>query len=237
MRQAGVEVRPLRQMNGHRSFNEVFLDDAELPAANLIGEPGGGWTVAITTLAHERRLAASRPAAAPAKATGRAWREAIEERTAAREPHKWYPQRAGRPDLVAPRAAEAGLGTDPVIRQQIAQLALATMSARWTAQRRASAMAAGRNPGAAGSIGKLASSEIARQAARVHGSIAGASGLLASPDAPADGVIAEILVSVPGISIAGGTDEIQHTIIGERILGLPKEPDASKDVPFREVPR
>jgi len=236
MRQPGVEVRPLRQMNGHQSFNEVFFDDAEVPAENLIGEPGGGWTVAITTLAHERRLAASRPASAPS-AAGQAWREAIEERTAAREPHKWYPQRAGRPDLVAPRAAEAGRDTDPVVRQQIAQLAQATMSARWTAQRRASAVAAGRNPGAAGSIGKLASSEIARQAARVHGSIAGASGLLASPDAPADGVIAEILVSVPGISIAGGTDEIQHTIIGERILGLPKEPDASKDVPFREVPR
>ncbi|HEY3904067.1 MAG TPA: acyl-CoA dehydrogenase family protein [Streptosporangiaceae bacterium] len=237
MRQTGVEVRPLRQMNGHQSFNEVFFDDAEVPAENLIGEPGGGWTVAITTLAHERRLAASRPASSPRNATGRAWREAIEERTAAREPHKWYPQRAGRPDLVAPRAVDAGLDTDPVIRQQLARLAEATMSARWTAQRRASAMAAGRNPGAAGSIGKLASSDIARQAARVHGSIAGASGLLASPDAPADGVIAEILVSVPGISIAGGTDEIQHTIIGERILGLPKEPDASKDVPFREVPR
>jgi alkylation response protein AidB-like acyl-CoA dehydrogenase len=237
MRQDGVDVRPLRQMNGHQSFNEVFFDDAELPADNLIGEPGGGWTVAITTLAHERRLAASRPGTAPRNATGRAWREAIEERVAAREPHKWYPQRAGRPDLVAPRAAEAGLDSDLVIRQQIARLTEATMSARWTAQRRASAMAAGRNPGAAGSIGKLASSDIARQASRVHGSIAGASGMLASPDAPADGVIAEILVSVPGISIAGGTDEIQHTIIGERILGLPKEPDASKDVPFREVPR
>jgi len=107
MRQPGVEVRPLRQMNGHASFNEVFLDQAAVPGGYLIGEHNGGWTVALSILAHERRLAASRPAPVPAGATGRAWQEAIAERTAASEPHKWYPQRAGRPDLVTPQPESA----------------------------------------------------------------------------------------------------------------------------------
>jgi alkylation response protein AidB-like acyl-CoA dehydrogenase len=232
MRQPGVEVRPLRQMNGHSSFNEVFFDGASVPDANVIGEIGGGWAVARTTLAHERRLAVFRPAVAPPGAAGRAWREAIEERTAAAEPHKWYPQRAGRPELVVPQARDNGTNTDPVTRQAIAKLTETTLAARWTAQRnRVSPV------GPVGSLGKLASSDIARQSARLHGSIAGAAGMLAGEDAPLGGTIAEILVSVPGISIAGGTDEIQHTIIGERMLGLPREPDVSKDMPFRDVPR
>jgi alkylation response protein AidB-like acyl-CoA dehydrogenase len=233
MRQPSVDVRPLRQMNGHSSFNEVFFDGAGVPDANVIGEVGGGWTVALTTLAHERRLAASKPTAAPPGATGRAWREAITERTAAAEPHKWYPQRAGRPDLVVPQARAGQRDGDPVTRQQIARLTETTMSARWTADR----LRAAGPVGPVGSLSKLASSDIARQSARVHGSIIGAAGMLAGPDAPLDGTIAEILISVPGISIAGGTDEIQHTIIGERMLGLPREPDVSKDLPFRDVPR
>ncbi len=236
MRQVGVDVRPLRQMNGHSSFNEVFFDGARVPAENLIGELGGGWTVALTTLAHERRLQSSRPATAPPGATGRAWREAMAERTAAAEPHKWYPQRAGRPDLVIPQARANGKDVDPVTRQAIARLTEMTHAARWTADRLRAA-AVGRSPGPVGSISKLESSDIARQSARVHGSIAGAAGLLAGSGAPMGGIIAEILVSVPGISIAGGTDEIQHTIVSERMLGLPREPDVSKDIPFRDVPR
>src|SRR5215469_5545131 len=230
MRQPAVEVRPLRQMNGHSSFNEVFFDGASVPDVNVIGELGGGWAVALTTLAHERRLAVFRPA--HGGATGRAWREAIEERTAAAEPHKWYPQRAGRPELVVPQARDNGKDADPVTRQAIGRLTETTFAARWTAQRRQASPVV-----AAGSIGKLASSDIARQSARVHGSIVGAAGMLAGSDAPLDGIIAEILVSVPGISIAGGTDEIQHTIIGERMLGLPREPDISRELPFRQVPR
>jgi alkylation response protein AidB-like acyl-CoA dehydrogenase len=237
MRQAGVEVRPLRQMNGHSSFNEVFLDRARVPAGHVIGEPGGGWTVALAILAHERRLAASRPAPVPAGASGRAWREAIAERTAAAEPHKWYPQRAGRPDLVAARAIAEGKVRDPLVRQEIARLIELTYTARWTAARAAAARAAGRLPGPEGSLGKLASSAIARQAARVHSLIAGPPGLLTGPGAPLGGTIAEIFLSVPAISIAGGTDEIQRTIIAERILGLPKEPDPGRDLPFRDVPR
>ncbi len=232
MRQPGVLVRPLRQMNGHSSFNEVFLDSAR--TGEVIGEIGGGWPVALTTLAHERRLAVfPRP---PATASGLAWREAIAERVAAAEPHKWYPQRAGRPDLVIARAQAMGKTADPVVRQEIARLITLSWSARWMATRAAQLRAAGRSPGPEGSLGKLASSQIARQAARVHGLIAGASALLTGPDAD-DQVIAEILVSVPAISIAGGTDEVQRTIIGERILGLPREPDASKELPFNLVPR
>jgi alkylation response protein AidB-like acyl-CoA dehydrogenase len=237
MRQPGVTVRPLRQMNGHSSFNEVFFDAARIPGSHLIGEPGGGWLVARATLAHERRLAAFRTGPAPAGATGLAWQEAIAERTAAAEPHKWYPQRAGRVDLVVPQANAQGKAGDPVIRQEIARLITLAWSARWMADRAAAARAAGRPPGPEGSLGKLASSKIAQQAARVHTMIAGAAGLLKGPDSLLDGIIAEILVSVPGISIAGGTDEIQRTIIAERMLGLPREPDASKDVPFRDVRR
>jgi alkylation response protein AidB-like acyl-CoA dehydrogenase len=231
MRQPGVTVRPLRQMNGHSSFNEVFFDDAILD--DVIGEPGGGWPVARATLAHERRLAAFPPMP---RTTGRAWREAAEERTAVTEPHKWYPQRAGRPDLVIPQAQALGRAGDPMVRQEIAKLIELAWSARWMAERAAAARAAGQRPGPEGSLGKLASSTIAKQAARVHALITGTAGLLAGPASPLDGIIAEIAVSVPGISIAGGTDEIQRSIIAERILGLPREPDVSVGIPFRDVP-
>ena len=224
MHQPGVEVRPLRQMNGHASFNEVFLDGARVPAGHMIGQPGGGWPIARATLARERRLAASAFRVDPARHTGRAWQEAIAERTAAAEPHKWYPQRAGRPDLVVARAQAEGKAADPVVRQEIAKLIELAWSARWTAARAAAARAAGQPPGPEGSLGKLASTRIARQAARVHAMIGGAHAMLTGPDSPLGGVVAEILVSVPAISIAGGTDEIQRTIIAERILGLPREP-------------
>jgi alkylation response protein AidB-like acyl-CoA dehydrogenase len=128
-----------------------------------------------------------------------------------------------------------GLAGDPLVRQEIARLVELAWSARWTAERAAAARAAGRPPGPEGSLGKLASSVIARQAARVHALIAGPHGMLTGPGSPLDGTIAEIFLSVPGISIAGGTDQIQRTIIGERILGLPKEPDVSRDVPFRDL--
>ncbi|HEX3459272.1 MAG TPA: acyl-CoA dehydrogenase family protein [Acidimicrobiales bacterium] len=235
MDQPGVEVRPLRQMNGHASFNEVFFDDARIPAANLVGEVGHGWPVALATLAHERRYAAMGGASPLTEATGRTAREAWAERAVVYEPYKWYPQRAGRVDLVVERATATGADRDPIVRQEVAGLLAAARSASWTAQRARAARALGRPPGPEGSLGKLASSQVARAASRVHAHIAGASGMLSGPDSPAGGTIAEIFVSVPAVSVAGGTDEIQRNILGERVLGLPREPDPSHQLPFRDV--
>jgi alkylation response protein AidB-like acyl-CoA dehydrogenase len=236
MDQPGVHVRPLRQMNGYASFNEVFLTDARVPATDVVGQVGEGWRVALTTLAHERGLSAHRQPRFDV-AGGRVLREAAAEAAEAYEPYRWYPQRAGRVDLIVERAKSAGLNDDPVVRQEIAALLSLTRAAQWTAQRAVANRALGRPPGAEGSLGKLNGSRIARAAAHLHGRIAGSSAMLAGADSVLDGLITEILVSVPGGSIAGGTDEIQHNIIGERVLGLPKEPQTDTNVPFSEVPK
>jgi alkylation response protein AidB-like acyl-CoA dehydrogenase len=236
--QPGVEVRPLRQMNGHASFNEVFMTDARVPRDMLVGKPGGGWQVALTTLAHERRLAdGMRTWGQAERGEGRVYRELREEQARVMEPYKWYPQRAGRVDLILPVARASGRLPDPVVRQEIARALMLERAAQWTARRARAARALGQPPGPEGSLGKLAASGVARAAARAHAAAVGPDALLAGENAPAEGMVAEVLLSVPAISIAGGTDEIQRNIIAERVLGLPKEPRDDVDVPFRDVRR
>ena len=236
MDQPGVEARPLRQMNFHASFNEVFLTDARVPAANLVGSPGAGWGIAMTTLAHERGFATLRRRSLDGT-RGRAVREAAAEADEYFATYAWYPQRAGRADLVPDVAALAGRRADPIARQHIGGLVALQRAHDWTARRAQAARAAGHPTGSEGSLGKLAASEVARRSARAHSALAGAAGMLRGPDSLLDGVVAEVLVSVPAQSIAGGTDEIQHNIIGERVLGLPREPSVDRDVPFRDIPR
>ena len=235
MDQPGVVVRPLRQMNGHASFNEVFLNDARVRPENVIGEVGQGWTVALATLAHERRLAGRMGRSQ--RGEGRALDEYRAELAEIMAPYVWYPQRAGRVDLVVERAKATGKNNDPAVRQEIAKLLALARAAEWTQRRAQEARAQGRPPGPEGSIGKLCSSNIARAAAHVHTLISGADAMLSGGDGAEDGVIAEILVSVPAQSIAGGTDEIQRNIISERTLGLPKDPAVYAGRPFRDVPK
>ncbi|MEQ9641556.1 MAG: acyl-CoA dehydrogenase family protein [Alphaproteobacteria bacterium] len=236
--QPGVSVQPLKQMNGHASFNQVFFTDAEVPPENQVGELGEGWAVATTTLMHERRGADSfRSWSMGSDRAGRIYDEERAENATQLEPYKWYPQRAGRVDLVLQRARETGRIDDPAVRQEVASLLTMHHAAVWTARRARAAQALGRPQGPEGSLGKLASSNVARQAAHVHTLIAGADALLSGEDGPMDGLIAEILVSVPAISIAGGTDEIQRNIIAERVLRMPKESRIDTDRAFRDVPR
>jgi alkylation response protein AidB-like acyl-CoA dehydrogenase len=237
IKQPGVEVQPLKQMNGHASFNQVFFTDAKVLPENLISKVGDGWKVAMTTLAHERRGADGM--STPSKRGSRTGRIYVEERAeieTAMQPYRWYPQRAGRVDLIIERAKETGANQDPHVRQEIAKLMILSKSAEWTARRARAAQRQGRPQGPEGSLGKLAASHVARAAAHVHTLITGAEAMLTGPASPRDGVIAEILVSVPATSIAGGTDEIQRNIIAERVLELPKEPRFDTG-PFRNVRR
>jgi len=240
MRQPGVEVRPLKQMNGHASFNEVFMTDAVVAAEDLVGEEGNGWAVAKTTLSYERRGGApTLPAASAADnpRVGRVYSEYQKELAIANEPYSWYPQRQGRVDLVMSRARETGAIANPVVRQEIAKLFCMSKGAVLASQAAESKRKSGSTEIVpAGSIGKLAASVIARQAAHVHTMISGADAMLSGPDSAAAGMIAEVLISVPAISIAGGTDEIQRNIISERVLAMPKE-QRSDTGPFRDIKR
>jgi alkylation response protein AidB-like acyl-CoA dehydrogenase len=236
MHQPGVEVRGILQMNRHSSFNEVFLTDARVPVNNVVGDLGTGWDVARTTLANERTFATMRrPRFAATR--GRAVEEAKLEADEHFAAYVWYPQRAGRPDLVNERATSKHRDTDPIIRDRIANLYSFRMANEWTALRARANRELGRQPGPEGSLGKLAASEVARQAALLHTAIAGAEGMLASSDDPLHPIVSEVLVSTPAQSIAGGTDEIQKNIIGEKILGLPREPAEDQNQPFGRTRR
>ncbi|MBI1843802.1 MAG: acyl-CoA dehydrogenase family protein [Actinobacteria bacterium] len=235
MNQPGIEVRPLRQMNERSSFNEVFITDAHVPHANIVGELNGGWKVALTTLAHERGLAAALMGAIPKITAGKTAMEALEEAMSYLKTYEWYPQRAGRADMAPGQAKARGVNTDPIMRQHLAKLHTLEQTSKWNAQRARDGRRLGRPPGPEGSLSKLAASEIARTASDVHAKIAGAHAMLSGPSSPANGIIAEVLVSTPAASIAGGTDNIQKNIVAERVLGLPKEPSDDATLAFREV--
>ena len=237
MHQAGVEVRPIRQMNDYQSFNEVFLTDARIPHANVVGELGGGWRVARATLAHERTFSVMRSLSLAPSASGRVVDEARAEAAEYLKTYEWYPQRAGRADIVAERATTTGTSDDPLVRQQMMDLHSFQRASQWTADRAKAARALGRPPGSEGSIGKLALSEVARRSHRTHTRIAGAQAMLSEGPDPFDAVVAEVLLSTPAQSIAGGTDEIQKNILGENMLGLPKEPSVDRGIPFKDVGR
>lgn len=237
MTQSAIEVQPLKQMNGYASFNQVFFTAAQVPVENLVGKIGDGWKIAMTTLAHERRNAdALRRWGHASDRAGRIYDEERAEIATVMEPYTWYAQRTGRVDLALSRARETGRIIDPTVRQELARLLIMSRCAEWVAHRARHAKETGRPEGPEGSLGKLASSHVARAAAHVHTLISGAEAMLSGRDGPHLGLIAEILLSVPATSIAGGTDEIQRNIIAERVLDMPKEPRMDTG-PFRDVPR
>lgn len=207
MKQPGVDVRPLRQVTDEAHFNEVFLTGARVPAANLIGELNDGWRVLQTALAYERSYMGD----------------------VARGPR--HGERAI--DLVA-LAREFGRLDDPSMRQDLARVvALRRLNVLNSARAKASLEQGTSSP--IMSLGKLAMSRILHEEARVRTAILGAAGLLTGDEYPISDDTNFLALNAYFTSIGGGTDQIQRNIIGERVLGLPKEPEADRDVPFNKV--
>jgi alkylation response protein AidB-like acyl-CoA dehydrogenase len=210
MDQPGVQVRPLRQITGEAHFNEVFLTGARVPAANLLGAPGQGWRVLLTALAYERVALGQTNLGAMTRANGRAEADLVE------------------------LARRHGRDGDVLLRREIARVVALRSVNRWTNQR-AQAQAEQGSSSPLASLGKLAMSRIVHETGRVQSAIVGPHALLEGPEDP-DGDDANFAsMNAYFTSIGGGTDQIQRNIIGERLLGLPREPEVDRDVPFQDV--
>ena len=239
--QPGIEVRPLKQMTGHATFNEVFFTDARVAHADLIGRPGDGWAAAVTTLAYERggRAGAVGVGMALGHVGGRraAPEQTVGELVAAAGAHR----PPADPRLAAPGtsplklAKELGRDGDPVVRQDVMRHTILTRISGLNQQRTRAEAARGKSPGPASSITKLFRSNVTRLNRDLGPRLLGAGGMLAGAGAPHGGAVVQATLQSPSTSIAGGTDEVQHNIMGERVLGLPREPDVDRDRPFREL--
>lgn len=229
--QPAIEVRPLHQMNGDHHFNEVFFTGAHIDDDRMISEPGNGWSVAVTVLMYERFMV-SLPSAMPGHRAGQLDEQA--GAAAARAAAARTSGRTGVSELVIDVAGKLGETTDPVRRQELAALWAQETTHGYLARGGQSARD-GKRPSARGSLTKLARSQLVREGRDTGMSVLGAQGMLAGPDTTGGGEVQHRALSSPGASIAGGTDEIQRGIVGERLLGLPKEPRTDRDVPFKDL--
>ncbi|MCB1001411.1 MAG: acyl-CoA dehydrogenase family protein [Acidimicrobiales bacterium] len=193
----GVDRRPLKQMNGNAEFNEIFLTDVRVPHTNMVGDPGGGWRAVLTTLMSERRAVGSGSGSTVDPA-----------------------------EVITRLAQHLGRSADPIVRQQLAVLHTDSRLLHWLGMRIAEDVAAGAELGPEGSIMKLLANQRNIRLGRLAGELVGMA-MMADTGDWNTYAWGRHLCSAPGLRIAGGTDEIQHNILGERVLGLPREPGRS----------
>jgi alkylation response protein AidB-like acyl-CoA dehydrogenase len=195
----GVEVRPLRQITGESEFNEVFLDSVEVPVEHLVGDEHDGWRVANTTLANERGASFI-------------WREQVLHQRGI--------------DRLVQTCAARGLTSDPRVRQLLAQSWIDVEIFRLHNARTLERLARGDEMGAESSLVKLFYASLSQRMHHMATSVLGPDALLLAEDADAvdGGRWARWLLWSRAMSIMGGTSEIQRNIVGERLLGLPREP-------------
>jgi alkylation response protein AidB-like acyl-CoA dehydrogenase len=245
MDQPGVEVRPLREMTGRALFSEVFFDEARVRDDAIIGGLNNGWKVANTTLAYERAGLGGGGTGAggggfPGKKAGLLDARAGDLVTGVGRGRAVQPSAfGGSYPLLQGIAEKVGRAHDPTIRQRLAELYILGEIGRMSALRakaaRANGGTGGGTSGGEGNLAKLLMSRIIRISRDLGPAILGAEAMLTGEGTTGDGVVQEMTLFAPAPSIYGGTDEIQKNIVGERVLGLPKEPGPPKETPFREL--
>ena len=205
MNQPGVEVRPLVQMTGVAEFNEVFMDEARCPADWVVGDVNAGWKLAVALLAHERT------------SIGRGQMTKHSEQS-----------KAGRFPIpvegLLDRATTAGRRDDPVMRDALAQAYIGERIIPWLAQRSV-------HP----SVGKLWRTLQGRHVAQIAHELGGGHATAWEHDDTEADYWAYHVLNCRGMSLGGGTDEIQKNTLGERVLGLPREPGPDRNTPFRDL--
>jgi alkylation response protein AidB-like acyl-CoA dehydrogenase len=231
LHQPGVDVRALRHITGEIDFNETFLDAARVPDFNRVGEIGDGWKVANATLSGERQMVSGSGSGGVDRIGGSGAEHLIE---------------------IAQANTAAGLdgGWDaPVVRQQIMRLLSEERIRGWTNQRVRAGLKAGRSPGPESSIGKVHQGSLNQRIQALATDLLGARAIAwDTGDHPETSDTAEAYSltlprEVRGMlrsranTIEGGTSEVNKNIVGERVLGLPREPDQYQDAAWRDVPR
>ena len=218
LHQPGVDVRPLRHITGEVDFNEVFLDGAVVPDSQRIGGIDDGWRVAGATLSSERQMVAGAGSGGVDRIGGSGIEHAIEV------------------------AQQRGAHQDPVTRQSLARLYIEERIRSITNRRVLAGLSAGRAPGAESSVGKVHSGDLNQRLQVLTSDLLGADAMAWRGEAL--GTYGESLPrEVHGMlrsranTIEGGTSEVNKNIVGERVLGLPREPDPWQGTPWSEVPR
>ena len=206
----GIEIRPIIEMTKDHTFNEVFLDEVRIPAANVIGEVNRGWDLAKVTLANERVSLSS---------GGAIWGMG-----------------PTADDLIA-SIRKHGPVTDALHRQRIIDVWMEGQVLQMLRARLVASALAGRQPGPEASIRKVMADEHGKHLFDVARDLAGADGLLwdAGPYGEDSALWTRGFYFSPALTVGGGTTEVQKGILGERVLGLPRDPDVTADLPFSEV--
>jgi len=240
MKQKNVEVRPLTEMTGRALFNEVFITDGRVANDSIIGGKSNGWRVANATLMFERSHLGSGvipvPTAVAGSIAGQLDRRVGDLVSASRRSGGGGSVAIGSRlfDQLLELSKKLGKDKNPVIRDEMMKLHSLVEVNRLNMVR---AKTSADKTGAEGNIGKLMMSELYRQFREVGNMVIGPDGMLAGQEVAHGDWVHEVTVFSPAPSIYGGTDQVQRNIIGERILGLPKEPGHPKETPFVELPK
>jgi acyl-CoA dehydrogenase len=207
MNAPGVEVRPLRQMTGGAAFNEVFFDEVRVPDDHRLGDVGQGWTVALTTLMNERASIG----------TGGAGGNG-----------------GGGITRFIEMARHYGVLEDPLVRQELMRLWIGQKISGYTNQRAMDKMKAGQTPGPEMSLSKMALVDNMLQQQKLLGRVLG-SRLVVDTGEWGTYSNNQFVLGLPAMRIAGGSDEVMRNIVGERVLGLPKDVGIDTTSPFKDI--